>query len=540
MNFKRIAALACAAVMTLSVTVFGAEEIKVNGSGLEKQGYTKNGKIMLPLRETAEKLGYTVTWIADKNAAIVDSGTVRAGAFVKDDIYMGESGYESRFTNGVDMMDGSIYVPEDFFLCYFFTKIDDENGLVNYEPENPKVRSTFGELEMGNWIGLTNEQMLEDFDYLYKILKENYPYFGTLKRMYGVDLDEEYHKSRKLVESCKSDAEFFVILDSFTSTANMVGHLSTITPMDYDWFVEAYNNTDGIPKDYLDHMRLLADTYGNELSSKSYGEMQELFWPVFDKVQAYYAALEPDTDTNDGQYQQTGNVETRIIEEGKTAYIAVNSFDMTCYEEDKKTLFDFYENVKDYDNIIFDFTMNGGGGMSYFDDLIVAPNIDRPLSADAYELAKDGEYNNKFMDTAAWENILGLPALPRMNKDDLKNLDKMRKVTYTVEPLGEEKALNGKIWILVSGNVFSSSEYAAMFTKSTGFATLVGTQTGGDGIGSDPLPIVMPNSGLIVRYSSIYGISPDGAGSQEFGTTPDIISPEGEDALTTCLKQIAE
>ena len=35
------------------------------------------------------------------------------------------------------------------------------------------------------------------------------------------------------------------------------------------------------------------------------------------------------------------------------------------------------EQIKDYENVIFDFTMNGGGGMSYFDDLIVAPNIQR-------------------------------------------------------------------------------------------------------------------------------------------------------------------
>ena len=114
----------------------------------------------------------------------------------------------------------------------------------------------------------------------------------------------------------------------------------------------------------------------------------------------------------------------------------------------------------------------------------------------------------------------------------------IRDRQYTVEPLNNEKMLNGKLWILVSENVFSSSEYAAMFTKATGFATLVGTRTGGDGIGVDPIPVVMPNSGLIVRYSPVYGVSYDGSGSQEFGTEPDIISPDGEDALTTCLKII--
>lgn len=125
-----------------------------------------------------------------------------------------------------------------------------------------------------------------------------------------------------------------------------------------------------------------------------------------------------------------------------------------------------------------------------------------------------------------------------MNQEDLSGLDLFVADTYKVEPSGEKKALKGKLWMLVNENVYSSSEYAAMFTKATGFATLVERTTGGDGIGSEPLPIVLKNSGLIVRYSPVYGTTPDGAGSEEFGTEPDILSPEGESPLETCLKAI--
>ena len=316
----------------------------------------------------------------------------------------------------------------------------------------------------------------------------------------------------------------------------MVGHLSTITPMEYDWFVEGYNDMEGIPEEEIGKMKQLADTYGNKLSQESYDNMQNIFWPVYDKVQSWYSAEENDTEmTEEKTYS---NVETKIIEEGKTAYININSFDMSCYEEDKEKLFAFYNEIKDYENVIFDFTMNGGGGMAYFDDLIVAPNIDKTLSTEAYGLAKAGNLNEKFYKVSEWDDISTMPELPKMNKEDLKCMDAVSPIQYTVEPLNNEKMLNGKLWILVSENVFSSSEYAAMFTKATGFATLVGTRTGGDGIGVDPIPVVMPNSGLIVRYSPVYGVSYDGSGSQEFGTEPDIISPDGEDALTTCLKII--
>lgn len=45
---------------------------------------------------------------------------------------------------------------------------------------------------------------------------------------------------------------------------------------------------------------------------------------------------------------------------------------------------------------------------------------------------------------------------------------------------------------------------------------------------------------LLVRYSAVYGVTPDGAGSQEFGTEPDIVSPVGETALDTCRKALPD
>lgn len=48
----------------------------------------------------------------------------------------------------------------------------------------------------------------------------------------------------------------------------------------------------------------------------------------------------------------------------------------------------------------------------------------------------------------------------------------------------------------------------------------------------------MKNSGLIVRYSPVYGVTPDGAGSQEFGTEPDMTAADGESELDACLKAI--
>lgn len=416
-------------------------------------------------------------------------------------------------------------------------------------PKEQERLTVLGELnklegEKGNWLGLSSEQKLEDFDYLYQTLQENYPYFQVLKRMYDVDLDQLYQQTRLQVEKSGSDVAFFAQIEMFTRNAQMVGHLSTITPMDYDWFVDGYQNKEGVPAEEWPRMEKLYQIYGNEASRASYAALGDIFWSTMERVQSFNndeKNADTAADADDSQEDTVfSNVETRIIEPDKIAYIAINSFDMNDYKADRQILLDFYRQVQDYPHIIIDFTNNGGGGMGYFNDLIVAPNITQTLSCNVYELAKRGAYNQTILDFSSYKPISELPDLPNLNQEDLKDLDIFEPITYTVAPLSDTKMLQGKLWMLVGPQVFSSSEYAAMFTKATGFATLVGTTTGGDGIGEDPVPVVLPNSGLIVRYSPIYGVTFDGTGSQEFGTNPDIVSSENESALDTCLRAIEQ
>lgn len=422
------------------------------------------------------------------------------------------------------------------------------------QPELDKDPTVLGEFmkldnKKGNWLNITQEQRLEDFAYLYQTLKENYPYFHVVQRMTGKEMEKVYQEYKEKVKTCDTDSKFFVILDQFTREAEMIGHLSTISPLDYPWFKEAYEELSGDTSEDGERMKRIGETYTNEKTAFCYEKMDEVFWPVFDEVMAYYDNLEEDESQagsaasapeNQGEPQEFSNVETKILEPGKIAYIKICAFDMAGYEQDKKVLFDFYEQVKDYPHVIFDLTENGGGGMSYFDDLIAAPNIDEVLSTDVYMFMKAGKYNEKFIDFSEFQPISEAPSLPRMNREDFTEFDLYMPITYQIEPLSSGKMLQGKLWMLVSEKVFSSSEYAEMFTKATGFAELVGTTTGGDGIGIDPNPIVLPNSGFLVRYSPIYGVTPDGASSQEFGTEPDITSPEGQSPLDTCLREIAE
>lgn len=422
------------------------------------------------------------------------------------------------------------------------------NGQTDVEDtgeQPPSLRKEIQKLKKGNWVNLTTQQKLEDLDILYQTLKDNYPYFHVLRRMRNVDLEEKYRTARKEISRGGTDIAFYQQLDAFINSNDQIGHLMLDNPY---WYEDSASSYKSLAKDYpeMERMQKFSTAYNNDKSVENYGKMKAITDPAYNKVMAYYDAAETAQDTGTGSAADNvrthiDNVQTRIIQEGRIAYIKIDSLlPSNVYGEDKKQLFDFYGTVKDYDNVIFDFTDNGGGSMNYFNDLIVSPNIDTTLKCNAYKLIKAGENNGIFLDFNDYRPISEFPGLPLMNQDDLSDVDLFHEIEYTTEPLGKEKMLKGKLWLLVSDTVFSSSEYAAMFSKATGFMTLVGTRTGGEGIGSDPLPIILPNSGLIVQYAAEYGALPDGSGSQEYGTMPDILSPEGESALDTCLRAIGQ
>lgn len=539
---KKIIAVITALSMVISPFTAFANNISISAETKAIENvYAQQNVTMVSVKETAEKLGFTVTYkknASNLNTVTVTDGIVKANIMLEKETYATSDYMEVKLEAKPEIKEGDIYVPVSFFETFFFveqsTQKDGSIALKNKKVTQPTALGEFASLTNGNWYNLTKQQKLQDIDYLYKIVKENYPYIHVLKRMYNVDLEQEYKTARKQTENCKTDAEFYTIIEQFTRKANMVGHLSTISPFDYNWFVAGYADKTSIPEDYWEQMDKIENVYANQNSQKAYWQLQNKMYPVYQKVQDYYAAKQPQQQST----QKRANVETKIIEKDKIAYIYVGSLDMSGYEADKKKLFDFYKQVENYDNVIFDFTENGGGSMFYFNDLIVAPNIDKMIYTNVYQLMQAGEYNTKFFGKENFEPISHLPKLPKMNQEDLKDLDLMLESSYFVEPLQKQKMLKGKLWLLVNENVFSSSEYAAMFSKATGFATLVGEKTGGDGIGSDPLPIALPNSGIIVRYSPIYGVTADGANSQEFGTTPDIVRQAGKTYLQTCIDEI--
>lgn len=55
-----------------------------------------------------------------------------------------------------------------------------------------------------------------------------------------------------------------------------------------------------------------------------------------------------------------------------------------------------------------------------------------------------------------------------------------------------KEKFHGKIWVLVDEYCYSATDALVWFCKETGFATVVGTKTGGNGKGAQPYMMALP------------------------------------------------
>lgn len=370
-----------------------------------------------------------------------------------------------------------------------------------------------------NFMGLTSEERMEDYEYLWKTLRQSYPFFGVCERS-GIDVESIYQKYKKEITDTDSDYAFFSYIIGSMQMLNQTGHIVALDSYSYDILKKVYQNAE--------RRREWFSAFNGEKTIKTYQQIGEIF-EAYEKL---------DGKSPSFSAGKIPSIRTELLEPGKTAYVAIDSFSESRREQDYKILTDFYRSVGDYENLIIDISKNSGGSDMYWSKNIVAPNITEVIGCDKYALFQMSRNNQPFLDEAlrkpSIKPISALPQLEKMNQKDLSQMTHFTEFRMAVSPESKDKLFKGKIWLLVSEDVYSAAEAFTVFCKSTGFATIVGTQTGGDGIGIDPAYLVLPNSGIMVRYSIFYGINDDGTNNEEYGTIPDILSTP----LQTCLSVI--
>lgn len=412
------------------------------------------------------------------------------------------------------------------------------------EEEKEQEQKTFNNSEMQMYINsierseplnLTEEEKLEDYDFMWNLMQEKVYCLEELAAERGINLKQHIADHRGKVGKTKDDAAFYEAMQDSVAMFRGIWHIGLNSPYTSLSSAVLYSDTNY-------NMRLIF-TEENKRKLK--------YWDT-----ALMQSHSPGYESDRSAESAGGEFPTLKIMNDKAAVIKVPTMRFLAAEEEAaKVLIDLMKKVSDYENVIFDLKGNSGGNTLFADENIIAPNIDEKTDQTILEFFKDAgdihQLNNfELKEPIEWKKGYGgqkvYPAAPlselpeelRIPEGEYGNADYYNRFDKSIYPRYDRKILNGKLWVLTYPENYSAAEAFVAFCKATGFATLVGEQTGGDGIGGMSYWYALPNSGLTAVTGYAWGLNQDGTNNSNEGTKPDIQSPENETALETCLKII--
>ncbi len=77
-----------------------------------------------------------------------------------------------------------------------------------------------------SWMGIKSDQYIQDFNFLYGEILENYPYTALAERSFGIDIGIEYEKYREKISKCINDVDFINVIKEFIGKFEYMGHIS--------------------------------------------------------------------------------------------------------------------------------------------------------------------------------------------------------------------------------------------------------------------------------------------------------------------------
>lgn len=372
---------------------------------------------------------------------------------------------------------------------------------------------------------LTKKEMLEDFNYVFNELKENYPFFDVLKRKKNVDFLGNYNKYLQRIEKAKNDQEF---IEKMTE---IIGELDNshakIADKNYvDYILKYYANNWNSPSIYYEFLNLNKTVVRNRYNLKGVQSSQK---PKGNKKKSL-STLENNSSSN-----MTLDTSVKDI-----AIIRIKQMlDPEFIKEDEEILNEFLKNKHLYKALVIDIRGNSGGNMEYWQKFLLPKLLKSQKEVSNHLFFKDSQRAKIILadETLNIEKVsnVDLSAIKLEHSEDLKKFDYYIRNTIVVNPDESDKnnAYEGKIFLLVDKNVFSAAEGFASFMKNSKVATLVGQDTGGDGITLGVINDVMPNSGLVFTYTNTLGYSPDGKINAEDKTQVDIKSNSYRNSIDT-------
>lgn len=118
--------------------------------------------------------------------------------------------------------------------------------------------------------------MMEDAEYLHRVLLENFPYYNVIRRKIGIDMEAEYAACLNEIEAAQTDAQFYVALSHWLDKADDLGHLMLIQPGMHGNMAPVYKEAAEQSDIYGMNVQWLADVYNNENTTASYAGLSKV------------------------------------------------------------------------------------------------------------------------------------------------------------------------------------------------------------------------------------------------------------------------
>lgn len=352
-------------------------------------------------------------------------------------------------------------------------------------------------------------QFLEDYDQLWRDLEENYPFFPILEEK-GIDVAAVRDSYRLYVQKTATLEQFMGVLDRMFGKLQSFAHLFLFHRYSYDMMLDGVAEVEG----FEPWQAVLLD-------------------PV---TAATYAGL-PETGSSD--VGDIPEVECRYFPELSAAYFRFPTMNPYAQERDETILADYLSQLPDVAHIILDITGNPGGSSLYWENVITAP----------FGGSWTGSFRVFYQDSPINRQYYGEKNLLPVEQTQLPPFAQQlgAKLYETVQwntDYGDsrlEKGTEAKRWVLTDGG-YSAAESFAAFCKLTGWATLVGKPTNGDGLGGNPLLLPLKNTGLLVYFTTAMAENPDGTLNAQQGILPDhvLLPKDDRTPLELCKDLIRE
>lgn len=375
-----------------------------------------------------------------------------------------------------------------------------------------------------------------DFDYAFDTLEK---YYALFYRNGTYDFLKNRDAYKKELKTIKTDREFFDKMNKILSDLED-GHTNLLDSAEAYHIKETFSlANDNYPKTVnYNLINYLFDTkisrFFDEIFGKSLADTQNLKVQDINKDIAYLkirSMIDPESD---------------------------------AFADDLSLLKSYLKKSKNKRVLIIDIRGNGGGNASYIYDYLYPMIMGKKDFKDTHEyilfrtdevfkydpqypeikkvIKKIKESDFEYME----ENI------PFLKKDKEMMADLRKNYTHIIFNPGyknkgkfkDDYKFDGNLYLLVDRDVYSSAQVAAHFFKDNNLGVVIGEKTGGDGIGTSPAMVKLPNTKYILRFSHELGLRETDSLDETTYTIPDIEIPRKDQSQIPsndgCVKKVIE